>query len=58
MTTIHAPEGDSGGIVAGSGDTSSRYTAGIMMGRSVEGEMYYVKAGNIALGLGTFGILI
>ena len=52
LTTIIAQEGDSGGIVAGSGDTSSRYTAGIMIGITGAGEMCYVKAGNIAVGLG------
>jgi len=48
MTSIVAAKGDSGGIVAGGGTSTSKYIAGIVAGRNLStGTMFYVKAGTI-----------
>lgn len=56
VTSATCDSGDSGGIVAGSGTSSSRYVAGIITGKQ-GGTSYviYVKAGNI---LSTLGVSV
>lgn len=52
-TSINANPGDSGGIVAGSGNTSSRYVVGIISARTlVLHKMMYIKMPNISVALG------
>ena len=55
LTSAKAEHGDSGGLVAGNGTSSSRYVAGIISGGGMsngEPRMIYTKAGNIITTLG------
>lgn len=53
VTSAPCASGDSGGIVAGSGTSSSRYVAGIVTGKQGTTDyVIYVKAGNIISTLG------
>lgn len=53
VTSAPCDSGDSGGIVAGSGTSSSRYVAGIVTGKQGSTNyVIYVKAGNIISALG------
>jgi len=48
LTNVVAAKGDSGGIVAGGGTSTSKYIVGIVAGRKAStGTMFYVKAGTI-----------
>lgn len=55
VTSAACESGDSGGIVAGSGTSSSRYVAGIIGKQGGTSYVIYVKAGNI---LSTFGVSV
>jgi len=46
LTSSYAQHGDSGGIVAGSGNSTNRYLAGIVIGKSSD-CMVYCKYLNI-----------
>ena len=53
VTSAPCASGDSGGIVAGSGTSSSRYVAGIVTGKQgSKNYVIYVKAGKIISTLG------
>lgn len=53
LTSVNSTAGDSGGLVAGAGNTSSRYVAGIITAKSIlPYGMAYVKMGNIITTLG------